>query len=183
MTLLHAAVALMAVGTLSSAAAAQRQGEAAAQAAAFNSQVAKRNATLAIQQSQQDAEAQRRLAYKKIGGAVAAYGASGVTLEGSPLDVLEESVRNAEQDRQTILYKGQLRAMGYESDAALYEFSGENARATGNETATGILLSGGAQIAGTLGRSSSPAQPQGGYRLNEYTAAASRPTGGYLDGL
>lgn len=146
----YVAIALMAVGTLQGAASAARQGEAAKAAADFNAQVARRNAQIATQQAEADAARQKQVAFKKIGEMTAAYGASGVTLEGSPLDVLEESVRTAEQDRQNILYKGKLRAMGYESDADLYNLSGENALRTGQENATGILLSGGAKIAGKL---------------------------------
>lgn len=136
------------IGSMQGAQQARSQGEAGAAAAAFNSAAATRNAGIARQQAADDAAAQRRTAVQTMGAMRAGYGASGVTLEGSPLEVLESSARNAELDNQMIRYKGELRAMGYEDTATLEDFSGGVALQAGEDKATGILIGGVGKAAG-----------------------------------
>src|SRR5262249_6097014 len=76
----------------------------------------------------------------------AAYGASGVTAEGSPLDVLASSAYKAEMDRQTILYDGRIKAMGYEDQAALDRAKAGNEMMSGIGDAAGILMKGAGDI-------------------------------------
>lgn len=89
------------------------------QAGQFNAEVAQRNSQLQSQQAADEAAMQSERAYETLGAARAAYGASGVTTEGSPLAVLAHSARRAELDKQNIIYKGRVRAQGLnaESDA------------------------------------------------------------------
>lgn len=122
-----------------------QQAKAQSSAANYNQEVAQRNAKIAIIQGNQDAEAQKRKNILTLGAMRASYGAAGVTAEGSPLDVLENSATNMELDRQTILSRARLRAMGYGDDAALSGMSGDAARQGAYYGATGILLSGAAQ--------------------------------------
>ena len=89
------------------------------QAASYNAAVANQNAMIARNNAEYQAKQQERAARIRIGAAEANYGASGITTEGSPLDVLEESARNAELDAQVIKYQGQIRAAGYMDQAAL----------------------------------------------------------------
>jgi hypothetical protein len=119
-----AATAMQAVGALS-------QGMQAKNAAKYNAKLAEQNAAMARDQANADAQAQQRDARRTIGLARANYGASGVTLEGSPLDVLEQSAALAELDRQTILYKGEVRATGYGNEAALEKHRGKTAMMEG----------------------------------------------------
>lgn len=144
----YIAITMATLGTLQGAAAARQQGEDAKRMADYNAAIAQRNAVIARQQAQVDVEAQQRDKTRRLGAIVAAYGASGVTMEGSPLDVLEASAVEAEREKQNILYKGELRALGFFDEAALNTMAGENARRRGNATATNILLSGGAKVAG-----------------------------------
>lgn len=72
----------------------------------------------------------------------AAYGASGVSLEGSPLDVLENSAAEAELDALTIRYKGKVGAMGSESEAATQRARASNAKTEGYYNAGTALLGG-----------------------------------------
>lgn len=139
------AMAMMAVGTLMSAASQAQQARDAKKAADFNASIAERNAGIARQQAAQDAMLQQRQARQQFGAATAAYGASGVTLEGSPLDVLEASAASAELDRQTILYKGELRAMGYTDDATISRVQGQSAYNYGMGQAASTLLKGAGQ--------------------------------------
>ncbi len=96
-------------------------------ASKYNQQVAENQAIAARQQAGANAEMQRRSSEKKIGSMQASYAASGVSIEGSALDILEESARNAEMDRQNIIYGGELRAIGSEGTAMLEKSQGERA--------------------------------------------------------
>lgn len=60
------------------------------------------NVEILKREGEQTVRLQRSLARKEIGATMAAYGASGVTLEGSPLEVLHESFANAEMDTKRI---------------------------------------------------------------------------------
>jgi hypothetical protein len=77
-----------------------------------------------------------------LGSIRAAYGASGVTAAGSPLDVLEMSVANAERDRQQILYKGELKALGYEDTRTLSLFGADSAKKQAEFSSFSQLLTG-----------------------------------------
>lgn len=127
------------VGTLQSARASEN-------AANYNAAVARNNAASARDQADADARRQRILGEKALGGIRAAAGASGITMEGSPLDVLGESAANAELDVLSIKYKGELRAMGHESDATLDAAKASNTRTTGYLAAAGTLLEGGSNV-------------------------------------
>lgn len=170
MTIATAALVLAGVGTAVSAIGAVRQGQAASAAADYNAQVARQNAVVASQQAAQQAALQQRQARQRIGAARAAYGAAGVRVEGSPLDVLESSAANAELDRQTILYRGQLRALGYNDTAALNEAQGANAEQQGYLRAGSALLLGGAQTFAMI-----PQGGGGGSILNENPSGSFMP--------
>lgn len=155
---------LMTAATGMQALGAVQEGRAGRKAAERNAQIAERNATITRQQANADALAQQKEARKKLGAIRAGYGASGLTMEGSPLDILEESASNAELDRRTILYKGELRALGYEDEAALERMRGKQSETSGYLRAGTALLKGGAAVAGSgLFESSTPTAPTGMY--------------------
>lgn len=139
--LMVAATAVSAVGAIAS-------GQAQANASKYQANVAMQNANAAQQQAQQAAMLQQQKTQKMLGATTAAYGASGVTSEGSPLDVLASSASNAELDRQTILYQGHVRAAGYTSDAQLDNMAASSATTNSYFSAAGALLSGGAKAYG-----------------------------------
>ena len=89
-----------------------QEGLAADAAARYNAGIARRNAQVSLDQAAADADAQDRESRKTIGSMRADFGASGVTGTGSVRDVIEASATVAELDRQNILYKGNLEAMG-----------------------------------------------------------------------
>jgi hypothetical protein len=136
-------------GTAMSVIGAINQGQQAKSAANYNAQLANNNAIAARQQAEVNAAAQQRASRLKIGSMVAGYGASGVTMEGSPMDVLEASAATAELDRQNILYGGGLKAGGYQSTAGLELMRGENAE-TGSYFSAGSALLSGAAKAGAF---------------------------------
>jgi hypothetical protein len=134
-----AAAAVSALGSI-------QQGRAAAAAANTNAAVASRNAGIAAQQAKADAEAKQRQVDQMMGAARAAYGASGVTPEGSPLDVLSASASLGELDRQNVLYKGRLREIGFQDTAAIETSSASAALTRGMFNAGSALLKGGAKL-------------------------------------
>ena len=129
-------MAFSAIGALSSGAAQNR-------AANYNAAAAERNATVSRQAAAADAALIGRRSRQQIGAARAAYGAAGVAIEGSPLDVLEQSAAEAEMDKLNISYKGELQAMGYDDTAALSKSRAQDA------TTAGIFGAGKAVLIGT----------------------------------
>lgn len=118
------------------------QGEAAQGAADYNAAVATQNAIVAQQNARVDMEAKRRDTARRLSAGVAAIGASGITIEGTPLDLLAEEAEMGELDALTIQYNGEMQARGFRSDAVLERSRGKNARNTGYLNAAGTLLSG-----------------------------------------
>ena len=94
----------------------------------YNAKVARMNAEIARQQGIAAVEAQQRQAARAMGSMRAAYGASGVQMEGSPVDVLVDSARNAELDRLTVQYNYALKAVGYEAESKLDLLGAKSAR-------------------------------------------------------
>lgn len=135
-----ASAGVQAVGSIMSA-------RAASQAAEYNQKISLQNAQIAKQQTEADVISLRKKQYQQLGAIRAAVGASGVTMEGSPLDVLEASVSEAELDAQRLRYSGELRARGYENEAVLYEMESETAKTSGYFNSASALLTGGAQAA------------------------------------
>lgn len=140
------ATMISAVGAAFSVIGALNQGQQAKNAAEYNAAIARNNAIAARQQADASAAAQQRKARLQIGSMRAAYGASGITMEGSAMDVLEQSAAMAELDRQNILYSGELRAGGYESTAGLELMRGDNAVTGSYFSAGSALLSGAAKM-------------------------------------
>ena len=116
-------------------------------AAEDNAQMAELNAFLAIKQSKEDARRIGVLASKVISAQRAAYGASGVTLEGSPLDVIEESAANAELDILTAKQQGKAAAFGLSQQAEQYRAEGRTAKTLGFINAGASAFSGAEKIA------------------------------------
>jgi hypothetical protein len=166
------AVGLMGAGTLLQAQGIRQQGKAAQQAAAFNATVARQRAEATRSQGRADLVTLDRDARRKIGSARAAYGASGVTMEGSALDVLAQSAWSAELDKQNLLYKTELRALGYEQTGDLEDARGANALSSSRLGAASTLLMGAGKIAG-MSAMAGPSTQSG------LPAGWDHPTGGF----
>lgn len=144
------AAGLQIVGTAVSVIGQLSQGDAKSQAAEYNAQTAE---SLANQTQLQGIEQARRVrvnALKTIGEAKANYGASGVQLEGSALDILQESAQNATLDALNVKYQSDLKAFAYRRDAGSQRAAGENAKTASVYGAAASLLTGGANIASKL---------------------------------
>jgi hypothetical protein len=121
-------------------------GSAKSSAAKYNARVAAQNAEIARQQGIAAVEAQQRQAARAIGSAMAAYGASGVSMDsGSPIDVLVDSARMAELDKLTTRYNYELKARGYEADSKLNLMEGRAARTSSLFGALGSIAKYGAE--------------------------------------
>lgn len=134
--------ALMGVSTGVGMAGSLREGQSAQAAANYNAAVQEQQAQITEAQAAEEERRQRAMARKVIGQGRANVGASGIQMEGSPLDVLEESAANAELDSLTIRNQGQLKAWAYRAGANMERFKGESAMDAANFKATAYLLKG-----------------------------------------
>jgi len=96
-----------------------------ARIAEYNRQVAERNKLAAMAEGDAEAREQQRDNQRTLSSIRAAYGASGLALEGSPLDVMEDTALEGELDVSKTRYKAQLRGIGYEDEAAQYKLKAE----------------------------------------------------------
>lgn len=145
--LMIAATAMQGVGALA-------QAEGQAQAAEYQQRVAYNNSVLATKQAEFDEKRQRIKSKKELGAMRAAYGASGVQIDASALDVLEESAAAAEMDALNIRHGGQLRAIGYRNEAAMAGYEAEASRRAGAFGAASAVLGGASKIYGNTPSSS-----------------------------
>jgi hypothetical protein len=137
----------MAASTAMAVAGAVKQGQAASQAADYNSQLATQNAGIAAAQGEAAGQAQARDAQRRIGTEMAAYGASGVQMsDGSPADVLADSARSAALDNLTTRYNYQIKGLGYQDQASLESAQSENASAAGYLSALGAGIGGASKV-------------------------------------
>lgn len=141
------AVPLIIAGALIGAAGKVKAGADAKEAADFDSSIKSAQGQEALQEGQENERRARLQSRYQIGGERAAIGASGVKAEGSPLEVLQNSVSNAELDALTIRHQSQLKAWSYEQGAAASQMEGRAAQSQAGFGAAGSLLSGGASLA------------------------------------
>jgi hypothetical protein len=143
---MSAAGAAQGVGGLLEASGHAAEGEARAAAAEYNAKSAEQNAKLSVAQAREEERRLRVMSRKQLGDMRANYAASGVQMEGSPLDVLEESAATAELDALTVRHGGQVKAAQARSEASLQRFQGEYAKAAGYLKATTTLIDTGSKM-------------------------------------
>lgn len=132
-----ALAAIAAVGTI-------YQAQATSAAAKSNANLSRENATLATQAAAAEARRHRKQSEGILAHIRGQYANAGVTLEGSPMDVLQDSAASAELDNMLITYGGQLKARGYNQQADIYGMEAKNAMTAGYiNAASGMLLTGG----------------------------------------
>lgn len=149
-------------------------GNAAGAAADYNANLAHTNAGAAIAQSQEIARRQGQHANQVIGQERANVGASGVALGGSALDAIAQSTAQAELQRRSTLYKGEVAAYGFESNARLDRMRASSARTSGYLGAAGSLLGTAGKMAGEIpSGGSGTLTPEGDIGGNEYGSTES----------
>lgn len=129
---------------------------AASAAASYNAQIADRDAVVAdqnriasIEQARVAGEDKSRENRRVLASMRAAYGASGLELAGSPLDVLTDTATEQGLDVRRIEYDGQIRGregalqmMGAQESAALSRAEASSINAGAPLAAIGTLASG-----------------------------------------
>jgi hypothetical protein len=90
----------------------------AAQASQQQAQAYERQAALERQQAAFNADQQESKAIRLISQQRTGMLASGVSLMGTPMDVLEDSTRQSDLDVQAIKYNGEIKAQNFEMQAA-----------------------------------------------------------------
>lgn len=151
-----------------------KKGSAAKNAAEYNADLAFKNAedTLAL-----GAEEERRvrvIARKQIGQSRANIGASGIQIDASALDVLQESAANAELDALGVRYQAFKKAEAFRADAALSRMGGAAARASSLFGAAGSILTGAGDSLGYFsGSGASRSSSSGSSLLNGSSVNAS----------
>lgn len=108
----------------------------------YNAAVAERDATAAQQTAEHEAGEKRKETQRLLGRQRALYGKAGVTLEGSPLLMMEETASEGEIDALMIEREGKLLAGRYQSEAALSRMKGSAAQRAGYYGAGSSLLTG-----------------------------------------
>jgi hypothetical protein len=142
-----AAITAIVAGGLLQAYGQLKAAEAESTADKANAQVARDNATLTLQQSAANERALRVQGAKALGDIRAGYGANGVTMTGSALQVIKSSASNVEMDALTVRHEGELKAMGLRNEAKLDEYRADMADFTGKLGAASSLLSAGGSAA------------------------------------
>lgn len=143
---------LMGISTAMSVSAANQQAQGKANMAAYNAGQARLAASRAEAQAKADADQQSRAAQKALGSIRAGYGASGVALEGSAIDILAESTTNAMLDNLSIKNKGYLRSEGLNSEAYLNDRAAQMAGDEGQMKSASALISGASSMYGEYNR-------------------------------
>jgi len=147
-----AAVASAVVGTVGAISTGISQGR----AARYNAQVAENNAQAARQAAAFEADAERRRQIRLFGAQRAAYGKAGVTMEGTPLDVVGDTAAEAELDLLAIRYQGELGYNRGQSEASLQRYAGRSARMSSYYDAGSSILKGVSAGRGLLTKDVSP---------------------------
>ena len=140
-----------AAGGIISSYGALQEGEAGYAAANYNAQVAEQNAAQSRAQGIENERRSRIESRKAIGSLKTAYSASGVSMSGSALDVLAESVANAELDARTIKQASEARAINFENEAKVQRYAGGQARLGGRIKSAAALLGAGGSMAKAFG--------------------------------
>ena len=127
----EAGVLLLVAATALSAASSIQQGRAADKAAQFNARALEADAKQAKAVAAFEARLARERGAKLLGRQRAAAGASGISLEGSPLLVMGETAANIERDALAIEFGGAARAAALRNQAAGERFAGRQAKRAG----------------------------------------------------
>jgi hypothetical protein len=114
----------------------QAQNEAQAQNLEYNQEVAERNAATARTAGEAQGR-QLRLKQARLAGSVAAgYGGSGVTMAGTPLEVMNENTRLMENDLLTQRYNTEVQAGGFDTQAKQLGWEAGVTRSMGGSAAS-----------------------------------------------
>ncbi len=130
------------LSTFVQAAGAFEKGNASAASAQFNQRISNYNATVTTQEGQIVEQQVRQAGARSIGQMRANIGASGLSSDGSALDILQESAYNAEMDALNTRYNYATKAQAYRMGGELQGMEAKNDKTAGINNAASILMSG-----------------------------------------
>lgn len=145
------AIASVASGVIGAVGAAQ-SASANAQAADYDAAVKERNRKTVINQAEAEIGDKRREQRRQLAAVRAAYGASGLTMEGSPLDVLEDSAMEQELDVERTRYGAELKSQGLSEDATLSRMKASSFRKAAPISAAASIIGGISSAGSSLGK-------------------------------
>ena len=118
----------------------------------YNAAVAERDAEEARKIAEYEAEQTRKEGQKLLSAQQARYASSGVTFEGSPLLLMEETAKEIELDALMTERTGEVTAQKYTTEAALSRMKGSSANTAGYYGAGSTLLTGAGQAASSYSK-------------------------------
>jgi hypothetical protein len=130
-----AGTAVSVAGQASAASQQRKMGE-------YQAKVAEKQAIETAQAAEFEAGKERENTRKLLSMQRARYANAGVTFEGSPLLVMEQTAADAELDAQAIVWGGGVRAGGYQSQAGMSLWEGNTLYQAGMIKAGSTLLTG-----------------------------------------
>ena len=143
-------VAAMIAGTALTAANQISQGVSANKMGKYNASVSEGYAAAARDQAAFDEARAREQAQRALGARRAGYANAGVTLEGTPIDVLGDAASDAEMDALSLRRRGDLEAWGRLADAGGQRTRGRAAMQSSFMDSGSTLLGGASRAAGML---------------------------------
>ena len=138
-----AVFAMMAAGTVVSAYSAYQQGKMQRDLNEYNAKIAENNKILADRQYEIDHKEHQKRYRRLLGNQRVSYAKAGVTMEGSVIDVIEDSAIASNWEIQKMKYNRDVKKAGYTASAAKSRFVGQSAYWAGKMNAAGTLLTGG----------------------------------------
>lgn len=136
------ALVLGIAGGVISAMGAIQSANAQAAAADYNKEVAKANKRTVHAQTEREIEDRQLENRRQLGSMRAAYGANGLQMEGSPLDVMDDTATEMNYDIAKVKFQGAMQEEGYDRQAALYKLEAKSAKQAGTIGAASALIGG-----------------------------------------
>lgn len=137
-----AGAAMQAAGGIVGGIGALQSGDAQQQAGNYNANIAFQNANEATAAGKIAVGQNERQSAMQISSEKAQYGANGVQLSGSPLDVLTQSVTQAALSSQLLSHKYAMKAFGYDTSGEMDLYQGDVAKNNSYYSAASDILTG-----------------------------------------
>lgn len=141
-----------AVGSIAGGSAQAAQLQAQSQAANYNAMLNERQAAQASAAAVAQSNLQKRQIDQALGTQRAATAQSGIGFEGTGGDLLAQSQKNAELDRENTLYNGIIQNSNYQSQAEMNRYQGKVAESQIGSAITSGYIGAGASLLTGFGR-------------------------------
>lgn len=136
-------------GSIASGVTAVAQAAQKAQVAKYNRLMAERNERITLAQTDADVFDKQQQNIRQLGTIRATYGASGLAMGGSMLDVLADTATEQAYDVEKTRYKGKVRAMGYADKAGQFAMEEDFAPVEGALGVVSSIFKVGSSVAGS----------------------------------